>query len=1076
MSSVPSSSRSTSRGAVSARKRGGRVWGIAGRIGIGVRMPLALLVALCGAVALGAPSAQASVGVERLFAGNCLVENCGETKNPDLAESEEKGARAAGSFVPFGVTQFHMKTHVIQTVPFEAVAPEGYPTGEIPIGGVRNIRTDVAPGVVTNPQAAPMCSQAAFNSIEVAEGIFLESACEPETIIGENIVTNVIKIPPGEPGEGLFANLHLTGHVYNLEPSNGESSLYGVALYTGKEIEIESVKHKLYAHTLIEGNVDWSTDYHDYFVIKNVPPGLIDSRLVFYGNGEYNPGTEEPEGENRTFIRNPTSCNPPGPATTTTLKVESYAGETESVSYEGLVGPNNCNALAPFEPNFLLSPEAKGNDQPTGMTTETTMNHPSKGSELDTSDLNDATVTLPPGMTINPSAAAGLQACTPEQAGVNNRNGTKFEIAPLFHLGCPSGSKIGTATLEVPTLPAGSLTGFVYLGKPESGPITGPPYTVYVITENQRFGVQVRLEGMVEPNPSTGQLTAKFFKQPEAPFTNLSLHFNGGPLAPIANPLTCGEAKTTASFTPYSGIPPTFSPAVAGFIVEGCASSPPPFAAPGLKQSLSVLPSTAGANSSLTMTFERESGQQYLTQINTALPPGLVGIIPSVTQCTEAQASSGACPASSQIGTVSVKSGAGPEPFTFNGTVYLTEKYAGAPYGLLIKVPAVAGPFNLGNILTRATINVNESTAQVSVASTLPTIVGGIPTRIQSISVNITRQGYLRNPTNCGVLASTSSLTGTPSLPAIVGGTATLSSPFQVEGCSSLGFKPKFAASTSAKTSRKNGASLKVTIGQKGSEEANIASVVTTQPFALPSRLSTLQKACTEAQAKANILACPATSNVGEATAVTPTLPNTLKGPAYIVSHGGEAFPDLDLVLQADGVRVILVGNTHIKNGITTTTFNTNPDVPIKSFSLKLPTGPHSLLSANGSFCKKPLEMPTTITGQNGKKVTQKTQIKVNGCLPITHVKVKGTRGVTVSVKIPQAGRVRFSGDDLGIRTLLAHKAKTVTVTLPVTPSGIFRLRHHKVIKTEVRVGFIPSLNHFKGGSRFTSFAKVTIR
>jgi hypothetical protein len=256
------------------------------------------------------------------------------------------------------------------------------------------------------------------------------------------------------------------------------------------------------------------------------------------------------------------------------------------------------------------------------------------------------------------------------------------------------------------------------------------------------------------------------------------------------------------------------------------------------------------------------------------------------------------------------------------------------------------------------------------------------------------------------------------------------------------------------------------------SSEANIASVVTTLPKQLPSRLTTLQKACVLATFEANPFACPKESNVGTATAVTPTLPGTMKGPAYIVSRGN-AFPDLELVLEGSGVRVILDGKTNIKNGITTSTFATIPDVPISSSSVNLPTGKFSLLAANGNFCKPKLFMPTTITGQNGKVFKQKTKLEVTGCLPVKRTRIHGTQSVTVTVHIPQGGRVRFSGFDLGIVTKFVRRSRDVTATLPVTPSGLFQLRKKHKLESTVRIGFIP---RDRNGESFTSFKKVTFR
>jgi hypothetical protein len=230
-----------------------------------------------------------------------------------------------------------------------------------------------------------------------------------------------------------------------------------------------------------------------------------------------------------------------------------------------------------------------------------------------------------------------------------------------------------------------------------------------------------------------------------------------------------------------------------------------------------------------------------------------------------------------------------------------------------------------------------------------------------------------------------------------------------------------------------------------GEEEANIAKVDTQLPVALPSRLTTLQKACTEKQFASNPAGCPEASFVGSAVAHTPLLAVPLEGPAILVSHGGAAFPDLDLVLQGDGVLIDLVGNTNIEHGVTYSKFETAPDAPISSFELKLPEGPHSILGsyvATGgySFCnykkfvtvsKKEtkrikgklkkvtvkvkttvpatLEMPTSITAQNGAVVTQKTKIAVAGCPTAAAAKVAAAKRAAAARKAADAANARRS-------------------------------------------------------------------
>jgi hypothetical protein len=997
---------------------------------------IALLVPLVGAllalVAISAPAAQATFRVESFFSGNCQVETpC--TAASTEGNHSELFTQAAGH-PPAGITDFTIKSHVIQTVPFTAEAPEG---------NVKNIRTDVGPGESTNPEAVAKCSVAEFTgtAIEPAPGVpaFTEPKC-PGSEIGTNIVHVVL-----EPAKGVFKNYVLEGKMYNLEQPEGMASYFGIAL----SLEPVLGAPGAYVHTFLEGHVEWGAeaagtgkaDYHDVYEIKNVTPGLIGSRIIFKGNI----GTGG-------FLTLPSSCTGTGPQTTTTLHVESYEGESASKGYSGPVGTEGCNgaspfAPVPFEPTFALTPGAgeTQSDQPDGVTTELSLPHDPNPAKIDSSQLKTASVTLPEGMTLNPSAASGLQACTPAQIGVKTKN-------PIT---CPTASKVGEVTLTVPDLPAAEpLTGNMYLGqnentKGEAEPISGPPYTMYINAESKRYGVDVRLKGLVTPNESTGQLTARFAENPEQPFSNVKLTFNGGPLAPLANPLTCGTSTATTSLSPFTGTAaqsPTSSFVVDSNGKGGACPSPLPFSPAQTTSNLA--PGNAGANTSYEFNLGRTDGQQYLSQVKTVLPPGLVGKIPAVPLCEEPQAAAGTCAAASQIGVATVKAGSGSKPYEFPGFVYLTGPYNGAPYGLSIVVPATAGPFSLGNVVTRAMINVDPSTARVSVTSVLPTIFKGIPLRVKDVNININRQGYLINPTNCSAFATESTVTGSSGSISPV-----LSSPFQVNNCSALAFKPSFKAKTLARTSKAFGASLETTLNI-GAGQTNVKSVMVQLPKQLPSRLTTLQKACPEAVFAANPYNCPSGSFVGGVRANTPVLPGKLKGPAILVSHGGEAFPDLDLVMEANGVRVILVGNTKISKGITTTTFATLPDVPVSSVTVNLPIGAHSAVTANGNLCLTPLLMPTTLVGQNGFKVTQKTKLAVAGCgVRIAGHKVIGNTAY-ITVQTYAAGRISGSGSNLAtVYRKLGKAEKTATLKVPLSRAG---QRRGRPLRVKLRVGFVP--------------------
>ncbi|MGA9876834.1 MAG: hypothetical protein WBQ21_13620 [Solirubrobacteraceae bacterium] len=907
----------------------------------------------CSIAAVSSPLAHAEFGVKRWEAGTCKLTSCKDAGTEQ--EQEERFFTQAAGHPDFGITDFEMNYKEV----LGAKQPEDH---------VKDVRVDLPSGLSVNPEATEVCTEAQLK----------ESKCPLESKVGEDEATGTVNVP-----ETILAGilkvpigaLTVTEKfpVYNMARKYGQPARFGVEVKS-ETLSLLGISAILY----LEGGISWyheppaageesskvpTGDYHEFFQINEIPtaPELVESKLIFWGI----PQEHTHVGSPKAFITLPSTCTE---RPITYLHVDSHENPGHYLAYENQtpVTASGCGSLE-FDPSILQKPETTQSDAPDG--TEVVLHVPQTTQEPakpNSPDLQTAQVALPEGMTLNPSAANGLEACTNEQIGI----GTNKPI------GCPAKSVVGSVSVEAPGIPNGSLAGNIYAGAPESQePNSGTEYRIFIAAEAPQYGVGVRLEGKVSANPSTGQLITTVSDGPQVPFENFRLKFNGTATTPLANPLVCGAATTAAALTPYTG-GAAANPFSSPFTVDsngkgGACPAPLPFT---LGQGAASTPTTGGANTSFAFGLARADGQQYLSKLSTTLPEGLVGKIPSVTLCGEPQAATGECGSASQIGTASVSVGSGPSPYSLSGTAYLTGPYAGAPYGLSVAVPAEkVGPFDYGKIVTRATITVNPFTSQITVSSQLPTIVGGVPLRLKSLNVTVNRPNFTINPTNCGALATTTTLTSTLET------TQSLSTPFQATNCGALAFAPKFTASSNAKTSRANGAALNVKVTFPAGARANIKSVLVALPKILPSRTSTLNNACPEAMFNANPFGCPQ-SRVGEAAVTTPVLPGKLTGYALFVSHGGVAFPDLDLVLSGDGVTVILVGNTNIQKNITTSDFASLPDVPISSFETRLPTGKNSALTATGNVCKRSLVMPTTITAQNGKVIKQRTKIKVAGC------------------------------------------------------------------------------------------------
>jgi hypothetical protein len=579
------------------------------------------------------------------------------------------------------------------------------------------------------------------------------------------------------------------------------------------------------------------------------------------------------------------------------------------------------------------------------------------------------------------------------------------------------------------------LPGSVFLAAQGDNPF-GSLIAVYLTVDDPVSGVVVKLAGRVDLDPVTGQLTVTVRENPQLPFEDFKVDLFDGPRAPLVTPPGCGSFVSTGEFDSWARpgsmvadeSPFTVSVGVGG---GSCAGGGlPPFAP---RVTAGTLNNTAGSYSPLSLRLSRGDGEQDITGFSLRLPAGLTANLSGIPFCSDeaiagatgrsgtAEEAAPSCPSGSLIGHSSVGAGVGSSLVWVSGRVYLAGPYDGAPFSVVDVTPAKAGPFDLGTVVVREALRIDPQstivTVQPATAGSIPRILDGIVLHIRDIRISVDRSLFTLNPTSCDRMSVSATLTGSGPDPAspVDDVPVTLASPFQAADCPALKFKPFFTASTSGKTSRKNGAGLTVKLNfasAGGGREANIHAVKVELPKQLPSRLKTLENACPAATFAANPAGCPEGSRVGTATALTPIVPVALAGPAYFVSHGGAKFPELIMVLQGYGLTIQLNGETFIdKNGVTSSTFHSVPDQPVTSFELSLPAGPGSALAANTNLCaitntvlskkkvsvtvngrkrrltrtvKKTvpgvLRMPTQFIAQNGMTLDQNTPIAVTGC------------------------------------------------------------------------------------------------
>jgi hypothetical protein len=875
----------------------------------------------------------------------------------------------------------------------------------------REIIVNLPAGFAGNNNAVPTCT---FGQL-LAAGERTGNNCPPASQVG------VISFE-ANLGRGLE---RLFGPVYNMETSSfGVTAELGLKVFTLTAVLLVSVRPGDAGLTVTSPNIERIGEAHGISLTTwGLPaaegPAVVGGHTEERGLqcSEFPPGAErvcefgnEKSGiPVRPFLANPTSCGPVS-SSMSAVSWEEPEKSTPPASAEFelfeagvVVGPrpiSGCERLA-FDPSIEAQPSTRAAESPTGL--EFTIEVPQRWDEprsLATAHLKDAVVTLPVGMTINPSAGAGLGACSEAQYAAETSS------SPVG-VGCPPESKIGTVEIETPVL-GEKLEGAVYVATPFENKV-GSLLGLYIVAKAPPRGVLVKVAGEVHLDPVTGQLTTSFLNNPQQPFSRFTLKFRPGATAPLASPPVCGSYTIEAALTPWSTPgEPHFVSTLPFAVTQGVHEGPcPSGGVPPLHPLVSAgtQNNAAGSYSPFYLRLIREDGEQELTRFSTVMPPGLTGNLSGVPFCPDAaveaarartgphgggeEEASPSCPAASQIGHSITSAGVGSVLAQTPGRLYLAGPYHGAPFSLVSVTSAKVGPFDLGTVVIRFALRINPVTAQVEVdasSDAIPHIIRGIVVHVRDIRAYIDRAGFIENPTSCEHLQIANVITGAGADPANPAGQQAVSvaTPFQAANCQNLQFKPSFKASTSGKTSRANGASLTVKLAYPNAPQgtqANIARVKVDLPKQLPSRLTTLQKACTAAQFNTNPAGCPAASFIGHAKAITPILPVPLEGPAIFVSHGGEAFPSLEIVLQGYGITIDLVGSTFIsKQGITSSTFKTVPDQPVGSFELTLPEGKYSALAANGNLCKTKLAMPTEFVGQNGMTLHQNTKISVTGC------------------------------------------------------------------------------------------------
>jgi hypothetical protein len=853
-------------------------------------------------------------------------------------------------------------------VDFEGTGPSGE-------NGLRDLSLEMPPGLFENPTATAQtyCSAKEFTTPRNSPWEASQSgeSCVDKTQVG----TLTVRSSAGGSETRTFG-------LFNLVPKRGEPAELGASPFGEPIVFVPSIRQAegeygitLKATDIPQGlrasglsvtiwGVPWS-------VVNNEQRGnCLNEVEPSFGWSKCSVGPPLKSGfEPRAYLTLPTSCEEPMDFVAAASSWQQSGALVRPTS--GKASLTGCDKLEflPHATAQLSNPRASSPSgyafdievDTHGVTDPVCFPGPIFATGCAPTPVRKAVVTLPEGVSINPSVGAGLGVCSRAQYEVGETPSSPFGA------GCPSESKIGDFSVASPIV-SGPIAGSIYLAAPYDNPF-GSLLAVYLVAKSIPRGILVKVAGELNPNPTTGSLTATFDKLPQLPYSDLSIRFREGQRSPLATPPSCGQISTEADFTPWrdpnlvrhESLPAAIAAGVGG---GPCPSGLAPFA-PEAKGGM--LNSRAGAYTPFYMRLSRNVDEQEIVSYSAQFPPGLLGKIANIPYCPEAaieaaRQNSGvaerdrpSCPAASLIGHTTSGYGVGSVLAYAPGNLYLAGPYRGSAFSVVAIDSALVGPFDLGVVIVRSAVRIDPVSTQASIDATgtdpIPHIIDGIPIHLRDIRAYIDRSNFTLNPTSCEKFTVASAMNGAGLLfgDRADDTLATAFAPFQAFDCASLGFKPWIGLKMKGGTKRGSYASLRVVVRPRPGD-ANIRSAQVTLPPSLFLEQGNIKTICTKAQFAAHN--CPRGSVYGHVRAFTPLLEAPMEGPAYLRSSS-HTLPDLVFALRGHGIEVDVAGRIDSAKGGIRGTFPTIPDAPVSKFVLKMKAGKRGVLVNAENLCRK---------------------------------------------------------------------------------------------------------------------------